>query len=218
MTALVWNVSAEKFYESGLDRGTLYVRNGSGLYTPGVAWEGLISVTEKPGGAEATDLWANNVLYAKLVSPEIFDGAIEAYQVPDEWLPCDGVKPHGSHLGVYISQQARSVFGLSYRTRIGSDAEGSEADYKIHCIYGCLAAPSEVARTSINDSPEAATFSWEFKTTPVNMTGFGAVSKLTFDTRTLTAGNLTALEVALWGDVTGTPNLPLPDALMALFT
>lgn len=219
MTALVWNVSAEKFYESGLDRGTLYVRNGSGSYTPGIAWEGLINVTEKPGGAEPTDLWAGNVKYAQLISPEIFDGSIEAYQFPDEWLACDGVLPHATHLGTYLGQQARSTFGLSYRTRIGSDADGDESAYKIHCIYGCKAQPSEVSRDTVNDSVETATFSWEFKTTPVSATGFSAVSKLTFDTRTLTAGNLTALEAALWGldDVT-TPNLPLPDALFALFT
>jgi hypothetical protein len=219
MAALVWNVSAEKFYESGLDRGTLYVRDGSGDYTPGIAWEGLMAVTEKPGGAEPTDLWANNVLYAKLVSPEIFDGSIEAYQFPDEWYACDGVAPHATHLGTYIGQQSRSTFGLSYRTRVGSDAGGDVLAYKIHCVYGCLASPSEVARNTINDSPESATFSWEFKTTPVSMTGFSALSKLTFDTRTLTVGNLTALEAALWGldDVTA-PNLPLPDALMALFT
>lgn len=219
MAALVWNVSAEKFYESGLDRGTLYVRDGSGDYTPGVAWEGLMSVSEKPGGAEPTDLWANNVLYAKLVSPEIFDGSIEAYQFPDEWFPCDGVAPHATLLGTFIHQQSRSTFGLAYRTRIGSDAGGDTLAYKIHLIYGCLAQPSEVARSTVNDSPEAATFSWEFKTTPVSTTSYGAISKLTFDTRTLTAGNLTVLENNLWGfDDTTTPNLPLPDALFALLT
>jgi len=219
MAALVWNVSAEKFYESGLDRGTLYVRDGAGDYTPGVAWEGLMSVTEKPGGAEPTDLWAGNTKYAQLISPEIFDGSLEAYQFPDEWWPCDGVAPHGTLLGTYIGQQSRSTFGLSYRTRIGSDQDGDEAYYKIHCIYGCKAQPSEVGRNTINDSPETVTFSWEFKTTPVSITNFGTVSKLTFDTRTLTAGNLTALEGQLWGldDVT-TPALLLPDALLALLT
>jgi hypothetical protein len=213
---LTWNVSADKYYESGIDRGTLYVRDGTGAYDPGVAWEGLISVTEKPGGAEATDLWANNVLYAKLISPEIFDGSLEAYTFPDEWLAADGVLPHGTHLGSYFHQQARSTFGLAYRTRIGSDELGVALGYKIHCIYGAIAQPSEVARNTVNDSPEAATFSWEFKTTPVNATGFGTVSKLTFDTRTLTAGNLTVLEDQLWG-TTG-PALLLPDALFALFT
>lgn len=213
---LTWNVSAEKFYESGVDRGTLYVRDGSGQYAPGVSWEGLIGVTEKPGGAEPTDLWANNVLYAKLVSPEIFDGSIEAYTFPDEWGPCDGIEPHATHLGSYFHQQARATFGIAYRTRIGSDELGGELGHKIHCIYGCLAQPSEVARSSVNDSPEASTFSWEFKTTPVSATGMGTVSKLTFDTRTLTAGNLTALEDQLWG-TTG-PELLLPDALFALFT
>jgi hypothetical protein len=214
---LTWNVSADKIYESGVDRGTLYVVDGVGDYDPGVAWEGLINVTEKPGGAEATDLWANNQLYAKLISPEIFDGSIEAYTFPPEWLEADGVLPHATHLGTYYHQQARKTFGLSYRTRIGSDAQGGELGYKIHCIWGCVAQPSEVSRATVNDSPEAATFSWEFKTTPVNATGMNtAVSKMTFDTRTLTAGNLTALEDQLWG-TTG-PALLLPDALVALFT
>lgn len=212
---LLWNVSAEKYFESGLDRGTLYVRN-AGAYDGAAAWEGLIGVTEKPGGAEPTDLWANNVLYSKLVSPEIFDGSIEAYTFPDEWGPCDGVAEEGTHLGTYVHQQTRSTFGLSYRTRIGSDAGGQELGYKIHCIYGCIAQPSEVSRDTVNDSPEASTFSWEFKTTPVSITGHAAVSKLTFDTRTLTAGNLTVLEDQLWG-TTG-PELLLPDALLALFT
>ena len=218
MTELLWNVSAEKYFESGVDRGALYVRDGAGDYTPGVAWEGLIAVTEKPGGAEPTDLWANNVLYAKLVSPEIFDGSLEAYTFPPEWLPADGLLPHGTHLGSYFHQQARSTFGLTYRTRIGSDEQGGELGWKIHCIYGCLAQPSEVARNTVNDSPEASTFSWEFKTTPVSVTGFGPISKLTFDSRTLTPGNLATLEDEIWGTGVITANLPLPDDLFALFT
>jgi len=218
MAALVWNVSAEKFFESGIDRAALYIRT-AGVYSPGVAWEGLISVTEKPGGAEATDLYANNNKYAILISPETFDGTIEAYQFPPEWWAADGVLPHATHLGTYYGQQARVTFGLSYRTRIGSDAGGVAAAYKIHCIYGCVAQPSEVARNTVNDSPEAITFSWEFKTTPVSATGFDAVSKMTFDTRTLTAGNLTYLEDELWGlGGTTTPNLPLPDDLVGGFT
>lgn len=213
---LAWNVSAEKFYESGIDRGVLYVRDANGDYPLGVAWEGLISVSEKPGGAEPTDLWANNVKYAQLISAETFDGSIEAYTFPDEFLVCDGIV-EDTAVGAFLSQQARSYFGLSYRSYVGSDAAGQMADYKIHVIYGCLVQPSEVGRTTINDSPEAATFSWEFGTTPVSATGYLPVSKITIDSRTISAAGLTAVEEALYGtDVPADAELPLPDALLAL--
>lgn len=214
---LVWNQSALKFYESGLDRGVLYVRDGSGDYPLGVAWEGLINLTEKPGGAEPTDLWANNAKYAQLISAEIFDGSLEAYTYPDAFLACDGVEE--AVTGMLIGQQARSTFGLSYRTFHGSDAAGQEAYYKLHCIYGCLVQPSEVSRATINDSPEAATFSWEFKTVPVAMTGELAVSKITLSSKDLPAPQLLAVEVALWGEDTPTDAyLPLPDDLLTLAT
>lgn len=214
---LQWDVTTLKKYESGIDRGVLYVRDGSGNYPLGVAWEGLINVTEKPGGAEPTDLWANNVKYAQLLSAEIFDGSIEAYTYPDEFLVCDGVEE--AVTGMLIGQQARSAFGLSYRTWVGSDAGGQYESYKLHCIYGCTIQPSEVARATINDSPEAATFSWEFKTVPVAMTGQLAVSKIVIDSATLGATQLTAVEEALWGVDTPTDAyLPLPDALLALCT
>ncbi|RLC97495.1 MAG: hypothetical protein DRI46_12940 [Chloroflexi bacterium] len=214
---LEWNVAAIKFFESGLDRGVLYARHTDGTYPLGVAWEGLMSVSEKPGGAEPTDLWANNTKYAQLVSAETFDGSIEAYTFPDEFLVCDGVVVGVT--GLLIAQQARTPFGLSYRTWIGSEAAGQTADYKIHCIYGCLIQPSEVSRATINDSPEAATFSWEFKTTPAAATGFAAVSKITLDSRDLAAPQLLAVEEALYGVDTPTDAyLPLPDALIALAT
>jgi hypothetical protein len=214
---LVWNVAALKFYESGLDRGVLYVRDGAGDYPLGVAWEGLINLTEKPGGAEPTDLWANNVKYAQLISTEIFDGSLEAYTYPDEFLVCDGVEE--SIAGMLIGQQARSSFGLSYRTYKGSEAAGQMAEYKLHVVYGCLIQPSEVARSTINDSPEAATFSWEFKTVPAAMTGELPVSKITIDASVLGAPELLAVEEALWGVDTPTDAyLPLPDALLALCT
>ena len=212
---LNWNVSTEKFYESGLDRGVLYVRDGSGEYPLGVPWEGLMSLSEKPGGAEPTDLWANNVKYAQLISAEIFDGSIEAYTYPDEFMMCDGVLEEA--VGVLVAQQTRSVFGLSYRTYVGSEAGGSMEAYKIHCIYGCLIQPSEVSRATINDSPEAATFSWEFKTTPVSATGLLAVSKIVLDSRNLPAAGLAAVELALYGeDPTPAAYLPLPDDLIVL--
>jgi hypothetical protein len=214
---LQWNVTAEKFFESGIDRGVLYVRDGSGNYPLGVAWEGLISVSEKPGGAEPTDLWANNTKYAQLISAETFDGSIEAYTYPDEFGVCDGFVE--AVTGMLVAQQARTPFGLSYRTYVGSEAAGQMADYKLHCVYGCVIQPSEVSRATINDSPEAATFSWEFKTTPVAMTGQLAVSKIVLDSRTLPALQLQAVEDALWGVDTPTDAyLPLPDALLALAT
>ena len=212
---LEWNVSADKFFESGLDRPVLYVRDSGGAYPLGVAWEGLMSVSEKPGGAEPTDLWANNAKYAQLISAETFDGSIEAYTYPDEFLVCDGIVEGAT--GLVVAQQGRSVFGMSYRTYVGSEAAGQMADYKIHCVYGCLISPSEVSRATINDSPEAATFSWEFKTTPVSATDLLAVSKITLDSRTLPANGLIAVEEALYGvDTPVDAYLPLPDALITL--
>ena len=215
MAMLQWNVSALKFFESGIDRGVLYVRDQAGAYPLGVAWEGLVSVTEKPGGAEPTDLWANNVKYAQLVSAETFDGSIEAYTYPDEFLVCDGVIEDSSATGAYLAQQTRVPFGLCYRNYVGSDAAGQMAEYKIHVIYGAIVQPSEVSRTTINDSPEAAMFSWEFQTTPVAATGYAPVSKITFDSRTISPTGLAALEESLYGGV-GDAELLLPDALLAL--
>jgi len=217
MTALTWDASADKKFESGLDRGVLYVKS-AGTYPLGVAWEGLQSVTEKPGGAEVTDLWANNAKYAALVATEIMEGTIEAYTFPDEFLPCLAIEPHGDEPGFWVHQQARVEFGLSFRTWYGSDADGQSANYKLHVVYGCLAKPSEVARSTINDSPEAISFSWEFTTTPVAATGFAPLSVITLDESVILAADMTALTEELWGDVGGDANLPLPDALMAFLT
>lgn len=211
---LTWNNAALRIFESGLDQGVVYVRDGSGNYPLGVAWEGLISVSEKPGGAEPTDLWANNVKYAQLFSAETFDGSIEAYTYPIEFQPCDGIAE--ADTGVYVGQQTRVPFGLTYRTWVGSEAAGQKDHYKLHIVYGAVIQPSEVGRNTINDSPEAATMSWEFKTTPAAMTGFAAVSKIVLDTSLLSANALTAVEEALYGNGTADPYLPLPDALLAL--
>lgn len=211
---LTWNVAAAKFFESGLDQGVLYARDGSGNYPLGVAWEGLISISEKPGGAEPTDLWANNAKYAQLISAETFDGSIEAYTYPDEFLACDGWAE--ADTGMLVAQQTRTPFGLSYRTYLGTEAAGQTADYKIHVVYGAQVQPSEVSRSTINDSPEAATFSWEFKTTPAAMTGQNAVSKIVLIASLLSANALIAVEEALYGDGTADPFLPLPDALLTL--
>lgn len=218
MTALVWNVAADKKFESGLDQGVLYVRDGSGNYPLGVAWEGLMGFTEKPGGAEVTDLWANNAKYAQLLSVETFDASIEAYTFPEEFYVALGVLQHTDDVGMMIGQQARSSFGIVYRTYYGSEAAGQQDSYKLHLVYGLVAQPSEVARATINDSPEAATFSWELKSTPAAATGFQPVSKITIDASVLLAADLTAIEDELFGDVGGDPNLPLPDVLFALLT
>lgn len=215
---LSWNASADKKFESGLDRGVLYVQS-AGAYPTGVAWEGLINVTEKPSGAEITDLWANNAKYAQLVSVETFDISIEAYTFPDEFLACLGMVPDSTDPGVILGQQSRSAFGLAYRTWLGSDADGQTANYKIHLVYGLVAQPSEVSRATINDSPEASTFTFEAKSTPVAVTGSDPVSKITIDESVLTATNLTAIEETIYGDdIPTTPSLPLPDALLALLT
>ena len=215
---LSWNAAADKKFESGLDRGVLYVAS-AGAYPTGVAWEGLINVTEKPSGAEVTDLWANNAKYAQLISVETFDISIEAYTYPDEFLACLGIIPDVTDGGVLLHQQARSTFAICYRTYLGSDALGQTANYKIHIVYGLVAQPSEIARSTINDSPEASTFTFEAKSTPVAVTGMDPLSKITIDESVLSASNLTALEETIYGDdVPTTPSLPLPDALLALLT
>ncbi len=216
MAILTWGASADKKYESGVDRGVLYMKS-AGAYPIGVAWEGLISVTEKPGGAEVTDLWANNEKYAALVATETFEGTLEAYTFPDEFLEAMGMEENSVDPGFILGQQARLEFGLSWRSRAGSDADGPEGNYKIHVVYGCLAKPSEVQHSTVNDSPEAVTFSWDFTTTPVAVTGKASLSKLTLDESVLTGANLIAMEEALWGG-TGTASLPLPDALIALLS
>lgn len=218
MTVLTWNVAANKRYESGLDKGVFYPLS-AGTYPLGYAWEGLINVTEKPGGAEITDLWANNTKYAQLQAVETFDGSIEAYTFPDEFLAADGVAIDVTGSSeAYLGQQSRVPFGLVYRTWLGDEANGQYNAYKLHLIYGCLIQPSEVARQTINDSPEAATFSWEFKSTPVAATGYNAVSKITLRSDKLTSTDLAAIEDELFGDAGGDANLPLPDALLAFLT
>lgn len=213
---MTWNVAADKKFESGLDRGVLYIPT-AGVYSAGYAWEGLINVTEKPGGAELTDLWANNAKYAQLQAVETFACSIECYTYPDEFMACLGVTEDGTDPGVTFHGQARSKFGLAWRTYIGSDQGGQTEHYKLHLVYGLLAKPSEMAHQSINDSPEAATFTFEAESTPVAGTGLEPVSKITLLESVLTATNLTSIEEELYGsDQPTTANLPLPDALVAL--
>ena len=220
MSKIVWDKTGERLYETGVDRGVLYVQS-NGTYSKGVAWNGLTAVTESPTGAEATPLYADNIKYLNLMSAEEFGCTIEAYTYPEEFAECDGSAELAA--GVTIGQQARKPFGLSYRTKIGNDAAGNEFGYKLHLIYGCLAAPSEKAYTSINDSPEATTFSWEVSTTPVSVDDHSPTASITIDSTKVEPTKLAALEEILYGKdgnsgVGTEPRLPLPSEIATLFT
>lgn len=214
MAKLVWDKSGERLYETGVKQGVLYVQDTTGTYPKGVAWNGLTAVTESPSGAEATALYADDIKYVNLVSAEELGGTIEAYMYPDEFAECDG--SFALTPGMYIGQQDRKTFGLCYRTTLGNDTDSNNHGYKLHLIYGALAAPSEKAYATINDSPEAITFSWEFKTTPVNVTGHKPTASITIDSTKVDAEKLAALEKILYGDDTGDgPRLPLPDEVLS---
>jgi hypothetical protein len=212
---LVWDNVGERYYETGVDKGVLYLPNNSGVYGTGVAWNGLVSVTESPSGAEATAQYADNIKYLNLVSAEEFGGTIEAFTYPDEFALCDGTAT--PQAGVYVGQQSRKTFGMAYRTRKGNDVLGNDLGYKLHLAYGCLAAPSEKAFSTINDSPEPITFSWEFSTTPVNVTGLKPTALLTIDSTKVDAAALVTLEERLYGKTGTAAALPLPDDVIALF-
>ena len=216
MTQLLqWDQAGEKIYETGVDHGVYYAQLPDGTYPVGVAWNGLVSVTETPSGAEANKQYADNILYLNLLSAEEFGGTIEAYTYPDEFAASDGSAE--LELGVMAGQQSRVPFGFCYRSKIGSDTEGSDAGYKLHLIYGALASPSERAYGTINESPEAITFSWEFTTTPVAVTGFKPTASITIDSTKCDAENLAALEVILYGATPSTEGrLPLPDEVMTV--
>lgn len=208
-----WDKTGEKLYETGTDRGVLYP-TVQGQYGAGVPWNGLTAVTESPSGAEPTSLWADNIKYVNLMSAEEFGGTIEAYTYPDEFAACDGsaeIVP-----GVYVGQQDRVPFGLSYRTILGNDSEMNQHGYKLHIIYGCLASPSEKGYTTMNDSPDAITFSWEFKATPVNVTGHKATATLVIDSTKVDAAKLKAVEDALYGTADAEAKLLMPDEVAAI--
>lgn len=215
MAAIVWDAVGEKIFESGVDHGVLYPMGAGGTYDQGVPWNGLTNITESPEGAEATDLWADNIKYGTLRSAETFGGTIEAYHYPDEFNECDGNVEVTE--GVYIGQQSRKTFGLVYRTKIGNDTN-SNAGYKLHIIWGATASPSEKTRDTINDSPEATTFSWEFDTTPVNVTGHSATAKMEIDSTKADPTKLAELEKKLFGDTSTEAMLPLPDEVLSIMS
>lgn len=214
MAKLVWNEAGKRLYETGVDRGVLYVSNGSGGYKKGVVWNGLVSVNESPSGAEATPLYAGNVKYVELMSNEEFGASIEAYTYPEEFEQCDGSAELAD--GITIGQQPRKSFGLCYRTKIGNDTAGDEHGYKIHLIYGAKAAPTEKSYTTINDSPEAITFSWEITTTPIEVAGHKPTATLTIDSTKVQPDKLEAIEKKLYGDTATEATLPSPAEILAL--
>lgn len=213
MTKIVWDKTGERFYETGVSKGVLYVQSAEGTYPKGVAWNGLTAVTESPSGAEATPLYADDTKYLNLMSTEEFGATIEAYTYPDEFAQCDGSAELAA--GVTIGQQPRKTFGMCYRTALGNDVDGNNHGYKLHIIYGALAAPSEKGYTTINDSPEAITFSWEVSTTPVNVTGFKPTASLVIDSTKVAEEKLAALETLLYGAESTEAKLPLPDEIAA---
>ena len=213
MPKIKWDQTGERYYETGVSKGVLYPY-ANNAYANGVAWNGLINVSESPEGAEATPLYADNIKYLNLMSAEEFKATIEAYTYPDEFAACNGEA--SLEEGVSIGQQKRSQFGLSYQTKIGNDVD-SELGYKIHLVYGALAAPSEKAYATVNDSPEAITFSWEISTTPVEVPGFKPTASLVIDSTKVDPTKLAEFEKKLYGDETNEATLPLPSEVATLF-
>ena len=216
MSKIVWDAIGEHTFETGVRNGVLYLKDAEGAYNTGVAWNGLTSVSESPEGAEATDLYADDIKYLTLMSAENFKATIEAYTYPVEFEECDGSATIAN--GVVIGQQSRKPFGLCYRTAIGNDTDGNEHGYKLHIVYGCQASPSEKQYSTINDSPEAITFSWEVNTTPVNVNGKKPTATLIIDSTKADKAKLTALEAILYGSEEQEPRLPLPDEIATLMT
>ena len=215
MPKLVWDETGKRLFETGVRNGVLYVQDSNGAYPKGVVWNGLTAVTESPSGAEPTPLYADDIKYLNLMSNEEFGGTIEAYTYPDEFGACNGEANIAD--GVTIGQQSRKAFGMCYRTAIGNDVDGNEHGYKLHLIYGALASPSERAYATINDSPEAITFSWEFSTTPVNAgDGFKPTACLTVDSTKVPTEKMTSLEALLYGTDEAEAKLPLPSEVAAL--
>lgn len=216
MSKLVWDALGERYYETGVSKGVLYVTDDAGAYGDGVSWSGLTNVTQTPSGAEATALYADNIKYLNLMSEEDFSAKIEAYYYPDEFEECDGSKELVP--GVTAGQQPRKSFGFSYQTIIGNDTKRNAYGYKIHLIYGCTAKPSERSNATVNESPEAVTLSWELSTVAaeIAMDGFKPSAKITIDSTKVAPAKLKALEDLLYGTAGAEASLPTPDAVAAL--
>jgi hypothetical protein len=215
---LIWDAVGERLYETGIDQGVLFLQDVDGLYNSGFAWNGLIGVSESPSGAEPSPLYADNIKYLELMSAEEFAATLEAYTYPEEFAVCDGSAE--LEAGVMIGQQTRKPFGLAYRTIVGNDTLGNDLGYKLHLVYGCRAAPSEKGYSTINESPEAITFSWEVSTTPVAVTDAKPTSVVVIDSTKVDATALADLELILYGNTEGSvaPRLPLPDEIKTIFT
>lgn len=214
--SLAWDETSKRFYETGSKRAVLYKQDNTGAYGTGVAWSGLTGVDESPSGADATDLWADDIKYLTLRSAEQFGFTIKAYTYPDEFGECDGTAEPAS--GVIVYQQSRRAFGFSYTSTLGNDVQNNDYGYKIHLIYGATASPSSRSLSSINDSPEAVEFSWECSTTPVNVTGYKATAEIVIDSTKVPSAKLAQLEAILYGDGTTSPRLPLPDEIISIFS
>lgn len=216
MAKLVWDETGKRLYETGVKNGVLYPQDTTGTYPKGVAWNGLTAVTQSPSGAEATPLYADDMKYLNLYSAEEFGATVEAYTYPDEFAECDGSAELAT--GVMIGQQPRKAFGLVYKTVIGNDVKNNKYGYKLHLIYGAVASPSEKAYATINDSPEAITFSWEITTTPVSVAGFEPTAYIEIDSTKADPTKLAKLEEKLFGSVTEEATLPLPNEVATLMT
>lgn len=214
MSKIIWDAVGEKIWETGVDHGVLYTPTAYGVYGGGVAWNGLVSVTEKPTGAEANNQYADNIKYLTIYSSEDFEGTIEAFTYPDEFAECDGQKFIAD--GVSVGQQARKPFGFAYRSVLGNDTEGQEYGYKLHLVYGCMVTPSERAYETMNDSPEAMTLSWDFTTIPVPVTGMRPTAHICINSTKVDADKLAALEAVMYGTEADDPRLPSPDEVHTL--
>ena len=215
MAVLTWDGPGQKKFETGVDRGVLYLPDETGAYTKGYAWNGLTSVSESPSGAEANKSYADNIVYMTLLSAEEMAATVEAYTYPDEFAICDG--SYEAADGVFVGQQTRQPFGMAYRTKVGDDLKGTESGFKIHLIYNAFAAPSEKAYSSVNDSPEAATFSWELSTTPVSVDANRSTALITIDSTKATKAKMDAFLAILWGTASIEPKLPKPSEVIAAF-
>lgn len=214
--ALVWDKTGERFYETGVRKGVLYVQDESGKYPKGVAWNGLTNMTVSPSGAEPTAMYADDIKYLNLMSAEELGGTIEAYSSPVEFDVCDGTVEAAK--GVNVGQQARKTFGMVWQSIIGNDVKGENYGYKLHLVYGALASPSEKSYASLNDSPEVDPLSWEFTTTPVNVTGHKPTAYITIDSTKADPTKLAALEKKLFGDTAADAQLPMPDEVIQMMS